>query len=246
MKKSLLLAVSVLLIAGVAIAAIVASDDFSYPDGSLVGNGGWVNHSGAIGDLLVSGGQAVVTHGVPSEDATLPFPANAGGDLFFSFDFSVDDLGAPYSGTDFEYFAHFKDDGFGFRGRMDVQAPTGAGDYTVGISSIGSTADATYPIDLTYGVTYNVIVEYNQTGNFARLWIDASADTDMFIAGTDEVDPGTIITGFALRQSDSAMNETIRVDNLVVSDDCADIFSAGCGTVAVEDESWGSVKSMFR
>jgi hypothetical protein len=246
LKKSLLLAVSVLLIAGVAIAAIVASDDFSYPDGALVGNGTWVNHSGAIGDLLVSGGQVVVTHGAPSEDATLPFPVNAGGDLFFSFDFSVDDPGAPIGGPDFEYFAHFKDDGFGFRGRMDVQSPTGGGDYTVGISTTTSTAEAIYPIDLTYGVTYNVIVEYNQTDNFSRLWIDAASDTDMFIAGMVEGAPGTPITGFALRQSDSTTNETIRVDNLVISDDCTDIFSAGCGTVAVEDESWGSVKSMFR
>jgi hypothetical protein len=246
LKKSLLLTVSVLLIAGVAIAAIVASDDFSYPDGSLVGNGTWFNHSGNAGDLLVSGGQAVVTHGAPSEDVNLPFLATAGPNVFFSFDFSVDDLGAPYSGSDFEYFAHFKDDGFGFRGRMDVQAPNGAGDYTVGISSIGSTADAIYPIDLTYGVTYNVIVQYDQTGNFAQLWIDASTDTDLSIIGTDQPDPGTIITGFALRQSDSDMNETVRVDNLVISDDCASVFPSGCGPVAVEGESWGSVKSMFR
>ncbi len=246
MKKSLILAVSVLLITGVAIAAIVASDDFNYPDGPLVGNGDWYNHSGNEGDLLVSGGQAVVTHGVPSEDATLPFPSNLGGDLFFSFEFSVDDLGAPYTGTDFEYFAHFKDDEFGFRGRMDIVAPSGGGDYTVGISSIGSTADVTYPIDLTYGVPYNVIVQYDQTANFARLWIDATADTDTSITGNDEEDPGTIITGFALRQSDSSENETIRVDNLVISDDCADLFPNGCGTVAVDFENWGSVKSMYR
>jgi hypothetical protein len=242
-----MLAVSVLLIAGVAIAAIIVSDDFSYPDGSLVGNGAWFNHSGTEGDLLVSGGQAVITHGTPSEDVTLPFPANTGGDLFFTFDFSVDDLGAPYSGTDAEYFAHFKPDvGFDYRGRMDVQAPTGSGDYTVGISTTTSTAEAIYPVDLMYGVTYNVIVEYNQTDNFSRLWIDATADTDMFIAGNAEGAPGTIVNGFALRQSDSSENETVRVDNLVISDDCLDVFSSGCGSVAVEGESWGSVKSMFR
>ncbi len=242
-----MLAVSVLLIAGVAIAAIIVSDDFSYPDGSLVGNGDWFNHSGTVGDLLVSGGQAVVTHGDPSEDVTLPFDPTTEADIFFTFDFSVDDLGAPYSGTDAEYFAHFKPEaGFDYRARMDVQAPTGSGDYTVGISTTTSTAEAIYPVDLMYGVTYNVIVQYDQINNFARLWIDATADTDMFIAGNVEGAPGTIISGFALRQSDSDMNETIRVDNLVISDDCLDVFSAGCGAVAVEGESWGSVKSMFR
>ena len=246
MKKSLLLVLSVALVATVAIAAVIVSDTFSYADGSLVGNGAWANHSGTAGDFQVVSGQAVVEHGAPSEDVNLPFAANAGGDIFFSFDFSVDDLGVPYGGgTDFEYFAHFKDDGFGFRGRMDVQAPNGAGDYTVGISTISSTADVTYPLDMTYGVTYNVIVRYDQDANIAQMWIDAAMDTDLSITGNDESDPGTPITGFALRQSDSTMNETIRVDNLVVSDNCADVFS-GCGPVAIENESWGNVKSMFR
>ncbi len=246
MKKSLLLTVSVLLIASVAVAAVIVSDTFSYADGSLVGNGMWASHSGTAGDFQVVAGQAVVTHGAPSEDVNLPFAATGGGDVFFSFDFSVDDLGAPYSGgTDFEYFAHFKDDGFNFRGRMDIQAPNGAGDYTVGISSIGSTADVTYPLDMTYGMTYNVIVRYDQDANIAQMWIDASMDTDLSVTGLDEADPGTPITGFALRQSDSTMNETIRVDNLVVSNDCADVF-AGCGPVGVEEQTWGGVKSMFR
>ncbi len=245
MKKSLMLAMAIALVAGSASAAVIITDDFSYPDGSLVGNGTWYNHSGNAGDLLVANGQAVVTHGVPSEDATLPFVLPNGGDVYFAFDFSVDDLGAPYTGTDFEYFAHFKDDGYGFRGRMDVQAPTGGGDYTVGISSIGSTADATWPLDLTYDVVYHVIVRYNQDINIAEMWIDATAVTDLSILGDDEADPGTVITGFALRQSDSAENETVRVDNLVIADSCDDVF-ATCLPVATEEQSWGAVKSLFR
>ncbi len=245
MKKSLLLTTSVLLVAAVALAAVLASDDFSYPDGSLVGNGTWFNHSGTAGDLLVSGGQAVVQHGIPSEDATLPFTATAGGDVYFRFEFSVDDVGTPIAGTDNEYFAHFKDDGFGFRARMDIVGPSGGGDFSVGISSIGSTADATWPLDLSYGVTYTAVARYDQTGNVAQLWIDPTAETDLSITGTDEADPGTIVTGFALRQSDSADNETVRVDNLVVSDSCADVFDE-CGPVAIEESNWGSVKSLYR
>jgi hypothetical protein len=245
MKKSLMLTASILVVAAVALAAVIVSDDFSYPDGSLVGNGTWFNHSGTAGDLMVVSGQAVVEHGTPSEDATLPFTPNAGGNLYFSFDFSVDDPGAVIGGGDYEYFAHFKDDGFGFRARMDIVEASGGGDYTVGISSTGSTADATWGWDLTYGVTYNVVARYDQTANIAQLWIDPTADTDVSITGTDQDDPGTIITGFALRQSDSSNNETVRVDNLVVSDSCVDVFDA-CEPVAVEGETWGSLKSMFR
>jgi len=224
---------------------VLESDDFTYADGSLVGNGTWFNHSGNAGDLLVESGQAVVQHGIPSEDATLPFVGSGTGDLYYAFDFSIDDLGAPYVGTDFEYFAHFKDDGFGFRARFDVQAPQGAGDYTVGISSTSSTADVTWPADLAYGVVYRVIARYNQDMNIAQMWIDATLDSDLSITGTDQADPGTVITGFALRQSDSAENETIRVDNLIIADDCADVFG-GCGPVATENQSFGAVKSLFR
>jgi hypothetical protein len=244
LKKLLLLAVASLLVASVASATVLVSEDFSYADGSLVGNGGWFNHSGVAGDLLVASGQAVVQHGIPSEDATLPFFAPSG-DLFFAFDFSLDDLGEVISGTDHEYFAHFKDDGFGFRARMDVQAPQGGGDYTVGLSTIASTADVTWPADLSYGVVYRVIARYNQDTNTSQMWIDATLDSDLSISGTDQPDPGTPITGFALRQSDSDLNETIRVDNLIVSDNCADVFG-GCGPVANEEQTWGAVKSLFR
>jgi hypothetical protein len=238
MKKFLLLTTATLLVAAVAYAAVIVSDDFSYPDGSLVGNGGWINHSGTVGDLLVENGQAVVQHGIPSEDASLPFTPTPGSVLYYSFDFSVDDAGAPIGGGDYEYFAHFKDGGFNFRARMDIVEPTGGGDYSVGISSIGSTADATWPSDLTYGVVYHAVVSYDQTNNIAQLWIDPVDAASPSITGNDEADPGTAIEAFALRQSDSSLNETVRVDNLVIEED---LFP-----VATEGETWGSLKSMFR
>ena len=49
------------------------SDDFAYADGSLTSNAKWARFSGTVGDLLVSGGQAVVQHGTPSEDAQAVF-----------------------------------------------------------------------------------------------------------------------------------------------------------------------------
>ncbi len=243
--KSLMLVMAILLVATAANAAVIASDTFSYPDGSLIGNGAWVSHSGTLGDLLVASGVAVVEHGAPSEDVHIPFVLPSGGDIYYSFDFSVDDLGEPWAGSDTEYFAHFKDDGYNYRAKMDIVAPTGAGDYTVTISSTSSTPEATWPADLTYGVVYHVVARYNQDDNIAEMWIDATADTDLSILGNDETDPGTVITGFAMRQSDSSMNETIRVDNLIVGDACLDVFQ-DCEPVAVEASSWGNLKSLYR
>ena len=163
MKKSLLLTTSILLVAAVAFATTLVFDDFSYPDGSLVGNGTWFTHSGTPGDLLVANSQAVVQHGVPSEDVTLPFTAASDASkLYYRFDFSVDFEDAPISGGDYEYFAHFITGTSTFRARTYIVAPTASGDYTVGFSTTSGGHTATWPTDLTYGVTYTVVALFDQ------------------------------------------------------------------------------------
>ena len=216
----------------------IASDDFTYSDGSLVGNGAWVNHSGNAGDLLVSSGQVVVQHGTPSEDANLPFTP-VSGVLYYGIDLSVSSS-SDIPGSDNEYFAHFRT-GNTFRARLDVVPGTGGGNYTLGISSSGSTADVVWGTDLTFGVTYRAIVKYDQDGGVATLWIDASSSGDTSIIG-DTPSSGTSIESFALRQSDSNNNETITVDNLIVGQTFAEVLGASTstqvtiGTGTVENE----------
>ncbi len=205
-------------------AAVIAFDNFDYADGSLVGNGGWAGHSGTAGDLLVSSGQVVVEHGSPSEDANLAFTPVAGV-VYYGLDFTVDDLGAPYSGTDNEYFAHFRQ-GTNFSARLDIVAPTGGGDFTVGIASDESTADTIWATDLMFGTTYRAVVSYDQDANIAELWIDATFETDTSILGEDRSDPGDSVSSFALRQSDSSENETVRVDGLVLGTTFDDVVNA--------------------
>ncbi len=215
LRKSSLLVGAALALVAAADAQAIACDSFSYPDGSLVPQGGWVLHSGTADTLLVSGGQVVVEHGAPSEDASLAFTPIAG-DIYFGINFTVPDLGVPISGTDNEYFAHFKDTGNNFAARLDIVPPTAAGDFSVGIASDESTADTIWATDLSYGVTYRAIARYDQVSNIAELWIDAATSTDTSILGEDRADPGDTISAFALRQSDSDLNETVLVDNLLV------------------------------
>ncbi len=227
-KDSMVLG-SVCLVAGAVFAAatpaqadVIAFDNFDYPDGSLVPNGGWANHAGTPGDLLVSGGQVMVQHGFPSEDAHLAF-TRVSGMVFYGINFSVADLGHPYSGTDNEYFAHFRGGPFDFSARLDiVEAPDG-GDFSVGIASDESTADAIWATDLSYGVVYRAVVGYDQDANIAQLWIDATLSTDPSILGEDRTDPGDTVVSFALRQSDSSMNELVRVDGLVIGRSFEDV-----------------------
>ena len=122
--------------------------------------------------------------------------------MYYAFDFSVNNPGEPISGGDYEYFAMFKDDGFSYRARIDIVAANNEGnDFTLGISSTGSTADTIWPDDLNFDTTYRVTVKYDQNQNIAQLWVNASSETDASILGDDEDDPGTSITQFGLRQS---------------------------------------------
>ena len=192
------------------------ADDFTYPDGSLIDNSLWVNNGGTMGDLMVISGQALVQHGTPSEDANLEFiPVT--GNIYYALDFTVVDPGSPISGTDTQYFAHFKDTGYGYRARLDVVSPSAAGDFSVGISTKESTADATWATDLSYGTSYRATVKYDQDNNIAQLWIDAAVEGDTSILGTDESDPGDSMVAFVLRQSDSELNEGVLVDNLRIA-----------------------------
>jgi hypothetical protein len=158
-----------------------------------------------------------VQHGAPSEDASIAF-SPVSGDIYYAFDFTVVNPGSPITGGDYEYFALFKDDNFAFGARIDVvEANTPGNDFTVGISTSNSTADATWASDLSFDTVYRATVRYNQDTNIAQLWINANNSADTSILGTDEADPGIGITQFALRQSDSSLNEGVLIDNLVIS-----------------------------
>lgn len=244
MKKKLLVAIMACAFGlGTANAAIIVSDTFSYADGSLVPNGGWASHSGNLGTMLVSSGTVVIQQdGSASEDANLAF-APVSGNIYYGIDFSVTAAG-PITGGDYEYFAHFKDAGFGFAGRLDAVEALGGGDYSVGIASDESTADATWPTDLSFGTTYRAVVRYDQDANIAELWIDAVVATDPSILGEDRLDPGDEVVSFALRQSFSSLGEVVVVDNLCVGSTFDDV-ARGCDTVAVEESTWGDVKSLF-
>ncbi|MDC3269031.1 T9SS type A sorting domain-containing protein [Flavobacteriaceae bacterium] len=202
------------------------SEDFTYADGPLTGNPNWSEYSGTALQLAVVSGEAIVSEdGSLSEDVSIAFIANSGGDIFYSLDFKVNDPGGPVTGGDYEYFACFKNDSFGLSGRIDIIEATGGGDFTIGLSTITSAANVEWGSALNYGTTYRVAVRYNQDDNISELWIDASSQTDTSIISNDEADPGLTISEFALRQSNSSTDETIIVDNLLVASTFNDVLS---------------------
>ncbi len=202
---------------------LLVDEQFSHADGSLDGlvpspgpGGAWTMHSGgATDDLFVAGGAAVVSQDSGSWDSHTNFAALSSGVVTASFDIVVTAPGAM-TGTDFEYFAHFWQTANpnNFRSRTDIVAPgTAGGDYSIGIATQSSTAEFTLGdlVGFNFGDTVSVEITF-----------DIDAGTSTLTAGgqtisTAVVSTGQIIDAFALRQSNSSSDETILVDNLIVT-----------------------------
>jgi hypothetical protein len=117
---------------------IVVDDDFP-TDGALVGTtpspgpgGEWANHCGSGSFIMISSGEVVLTHGSGSrEDANSSFSPLTSGMANYAFEFSVDDLTAPFSGADFEYFASFGATGANstLLGRVELVTPSANRDF---------------------------------------------------------------------------------------------------------------------
>ena len=201
------------------------SESFTYNDGSLVGNSSWDHSGGATGNLLIASGKAVVQHGTPDEDLFLPFTPVSGA-IYFAFDFSVIAQENPISGTDNEYFAHLKNDAYGYAAKIDIVPPSAGGDFSVGIATLANTANSTWATDFDFDTYYRVTVKYDQANNTTDLWIDATAETDVSISGEIPTLDPIAVKSFGLRQSDSSTNEGILIDNLTIAQTFSETLSS--------------------
>jgi len=197
------------------------NETFEHADGALNGKtptpgpgGAWTDHSGTANQVTVTSGTISLTDS-DSEDVNTDLGSvYTSGTLYYGFDFSV--AASPStSPSDFEYFAHFKDDGTDFTSRMDIVAAGASGDYSVGIAGSQSVADATWGTNLSFGSTYRAVVEFDFGTGVSKLWIDPSEASDTNISSAADNVPD--LSAFAFRQSGSQMNETITVDNLIVA-----------------------------
>lgn len=206
-------------------AAILLDEPFTYPDGPLttVSEGRWDSHSGTAGQVDVSTGAVNLTQS-ESEDVNAklgggPYAANSGVVLYakFTVRFTVLPSG---TGT---YFAHFKDTGTGYRGRV-FASTTGAaeGKFRVGIAEAGSTPTL-LERDLSLETSYTLIVRYDLATAASTLWVDAAAETDPSVSATDDGTPITVVA-FALRQSNSM--GTLVLDDLRVATSFAELFGS--------------------
>ena len=207
-------------LSGLVKADVYFSEGFDYSDGSLTTvSSDWTRHSGTEGQIQVSGGKVLLTDSQSEDVNRLLGTTITTGTVFAGFDFSVS-ANNP-GGTDFEYFAHFGNGTSDFTARMDVNTADANG-FLVGISHT-STAQASWGSTLSYDTVYRAIIGYDRDSGLANLWIDASQDTDTSIVTT--TNDTNNVEGFYLRESNSSVNETIVVDDLVVGSTFADVVT---------------------
>lgn len=199
-------------------ADVYFTEGFDYADGSLTTvSSDWTRHSGTEGQIQVVGGQILLTDSQSEDVNRLIGTTVTTGTVFAGFDFSVS--ASNPGGTDFEYFAHFGNGTSDFTARMDINTADANG-FLVGISHT-SAAQASWGSTLDYDTVYRAIIGYDRDSGLANLWIDASLETDTSIVTTTS--DANNVEGFYFRESNSSVNETTVVDDLIVGSTFNDV-----------------------
>jgi len=216
-RLTLLMSAVIFILASTASAQVTLyATDFENPPfalGDLVGQDGWANHSGSGSLIQVIAGQAVqLVHGGGSrEDASVGLGATMVAGAVFEFSFDVIVNGTAPATT--VYFAHFKDAGTGFNGRIFVAAPNVVtNDFTFAIGETSSTTpSATFATDFNFGQSYTLTGSYSFDTGISTLSVDGGTAID----STTQADPGEDIQFYAFRQSGG--NTSMDIDNLSVT-----------------------------
>ena len=212
---------------------VVLEESFDYVDGSIVvlAADTWKNHSGGSEQTEVVDGQLELTQ-ANSEDfhAKLvggPFKKNSGATMYASFD--VEFTALPSGGG--SYFAHFRDDGFGYRARVIAQT-TGAegGAFRIGVASKGKASTAVVDNDLHLDTVYKVVIAMSLADASTTLWIDPDGDAAGGVTTTDN-GSAVDVTGFAFRQAKNI--GAMLIDNLKVGTSLGDVTDGGGSDLAI-------------
>ena len=209
-------------------AALLVYEDFSHPDGNLVGQtptpgpgATWAAHSsGGTNPIQVTSGAAVLQQASGGrEDANTSFPTqSATATTYMRFDFSLPSGQTVDPDANGLYFAHLKDSGSAFRARVGVLTPTDGGDYKLAINASGSMlVDGTlWPTELSFDTTYTLVASYDAATGEADLWLDPVDESSASISNSAGGATGTLIEAFALRQSNDYTGSQI-IDNVCVA-----------------------------
>jgi hypothetical protein len=167
-------------------AQLFFSDNFNYPNGLVETDGVWYCYSPTTPklDAFVVNHQLILNES-NSDSVAAPFTNTSITELYASFTINVSTLPTQKGG----YFGIFMDPTNNavnhiFIATTNTQVP---GTYQLGIDNFAPYAnEATYfPLDLATDTVYHVVVNWDETGLGATLWVNPSSMSDENVYGTD-------------------------------------------------------------
>lgn len=223
-------------------AAIFFNEGFNYADGQLTASGGgadvsgglWVGHSGTtFGDNIqvISGEAEVRASGSEDANRLTGQTLGAGQQIFAAFQFRArDDRANPgVDAINNDYFAHFKDSGFGFRSRIYMDDPNVADPtkFTLGLSATSGGQTQKWAADLTFGTSYIVVMSYDFDTGASQMWVDPVSMASTSLTENTVVGATTAINSFALRQDfvGGTPNNAVLINQVTVGDTFAEVLA---------------------
>ena len=188
-------------------------EDFPYADGSIITNSGftWTNHNGTVGQMQVSGGKLQLTS-AQSEDVNQLIPGqpyDSSSNLTLYAGFTVNFSALPTG----DYFAHFKDSGFGYAARLSAGTDNaGSGQFRLSIAN-GTGTPVEFPQDLSLNTAYGVVFSYSPVSGQSRLWVNPANEASASVQDLSSPSP-IVVTSFAFRQSSNPGIGSLEVDDL--------------------------------
>ena len=227
-----------LVTASSAFAGSLLNEGFTYPNGNLVGNDGWVNYSGS-GDIQVvsylANGQMGVTASGGDDHTLNPSPLAS----YFA--------GLNATATPTTMVA-----------RVYVLPITGG--WTFGLSN-SSTASTTVYGATPWGSTplacdtwYHIVIKYDPTVGTSTMWVNPVNQASASITNTNNSNPAVAVNTFFLRQGAASAFPAPgypgtglwkwSVDNVGVGT----TFDNACysAPVPVKAATWGHLKALYR
>ncbi len=255
MRRTFALAcVIILALAPLAQAETFMADSFSYSDGQLtdsnlgglpgdnVGGGNWVAHSGDTFDDnvdIIGGAAELLNSGSEDVNRAANATMGAGDKWYYAAQVTVNDMRANPSSEALnnDYFTHFKDGAFGFRGRTYVDVPNASSTttFTFGMSATSGGQFDKWATDLSFGTQYTIVTEYDFDTGDTRLWVDPADINSTFIADTSALNPGrntnsplTAINSLGMRQDfiGGTPNNQVLVDSVSIGNSFADALAS--------------------
>jgi hypothetical protein len=244
------------LVAAPAMATVLLTETFSYPDGNLAGNATWLTFSGAVTDVQVASGRATGFGPNANDDHAFFAPQPTTATTYACFSVKIPAIAAAPKPI---YFFALKDGGTAaFVSRVYVLPITGG--FTFGLSH--SSTSATVGVvpwsasTLLYDHEYHIVVNYDPVAHSSTLWVDPANELSPSVSITNAAIAALSVQTVALRQSATASTLPaspsyagstdwgFSVDNLGVGTSFTDACSAG--TIAVTPSDWSNVKSLYR